>query len=119
MEEGTSLLVELLLQSELFCNRVEAVSRDKLSGLQMDDLRLKISQCRGFLAHLQQLYETDTLAISNPETCAGFRSLVMSLLWVNFLGRELIDRKMFRKLVQIESTFTYALVTRPKQKDAD
>ena len=115
MEEGTALLVELLLQADLFCNRVEALARSQLSRSDLDALRLKISQCRGILTHLQQLYENDTLAIRDPETCADFRNLVISLLWVNFLGRDLIDRKMFRKLVQIESSFTYALITRPKQ----
>jgi hypothetical protein len=115
-EEGTLLLLELLLQADLFCNRVEALGRKQLSRPDMDALSLKISQCRGILAHLQQLYDDDKLAVTDPETCADFRNLVMSLLWVNFLAREVIDRRMFRKLVQIESTFTYVLVTRPKQK---
>jgi hypothetical protein len=106
----------LLLQADLFCNRVEALGRKQLSRPDMDALSLKISQCRGILAHLQQLYDDDKLAVTDPETCADFRNLVMSLLWVNFLAREVIDRRMFRKLVQIESTFTYVLVTRPKQK---
>jgi hypothetical protein len=115
-DEGSLLLVELLLQTDLFCNRVEALGRKQLSRPDMDALSLKISQCRGILAHLQQLYDDDKLAVTDPETCADFRNLVMSLLWVNFLAREVIDRRMFRKLVQIESTFTYVLVTRPKQK---
>lgn len=114
MKEGTLLLVELLLQADLFCNQVEALGRKALSRSDMEALALKISQCRGILSHLQQLYDDDKLAVTDPETCANFRNLVMSLLWVNFLGRELIDRKLFRKLVQIESTLTYALITRPK-----
>ncbi len=115
MEEGRSLLVELLLQADLFSNQVEALGRKQLSPPDMDVLSEKIGQCRGILGHLQELYESDKLAVTDPETCADFRNLVMSLLWVNFLAREVIDRKTFRKLVQIESTFTYALITRPRQ----
>ena len=116
MTNETQLLPELMLQSDLFCTHVEALSRNRLSPSDTDALRLKINQCRGILLHLQELYEEDKLEVADPETCADFRNLMMSLLWVSFLTRELIDRRMFRKLVQIESTFTYALITRPRQK---
>ena len=116
MDEGTALLIDLLLQADLFCNQVEALGKKKLSPSHAHALSLKISQCRGILAHLQELYESDTLAVKDPGTCVDFRTLVMSLLWVSFLARELIDHRLFRRLVQIESTFTYTLITRPKQK---
>jgi len=92
-----------MLQAEVFCAQVEAVSKKDLSLSDMHALNLKINQCRGELVHLQELYETDNLTINDPAVCADFRRLVMSLLWVNFLGRSSIDFKLFRKLVQIES----------------
>jgi hypothetical protein len=73
---------------------------------------LKISQCRGALTQLQAKFENDKLTIDDALVCADFRTLVMSLLWVNFAGRLLIDFKLFRKLVQIESGFTYLLIGR-------
>jgi hypothetical protein len=76
----------------------------------MQALRLKLAQVRGAVAHLQEQYENDVLAIENPVTCADFRTLIMSLMWAGFLARDILDRKAFRKLVLIESSFTYALI---------
>jgi len=116
MDEETSLLVELMLQAEMFCASVEALGKKSLCFDDMYPLSLKISQCRGVLAYLQDKYDNDQLAVYDPAICQDFRVLVMSLLWVNFLGRELIDFRLFRKLVQIESGLTYVLITRRSGK---
>lgn len=116
MDEETSLLIELMLQAELFCATVEALGKKKLSLADMHALSLKISQCRSVLANLQDKYDNDELTVGDPAICADFRNLVMSLLWVNFLAQGLIDFRLFRKLVQIESSFTYLLITRRSGK---
>ncbi len=82
----------------------------------INPLRLKISQCQGILAQLQETYESDRLEVTDPAVCAAFRHLVMALLWVNFLGRDVVDYRMYRKLVCIESSLTYALITGPNAK---
>ena len=115
MDAEDSLLVELMLQAEVFCSQVEAAAAKRnLPGSEMEGLRLKISQCRGALAELQDKYEADQLTIANPAACADFRNLVISLLWVNYLAGSAVDRRLYRKLVQIESTFTYLLITRKR-----
>lgn len=115
MDDGTALLIEVLLQADLFCNQVEALAKKNVPFPDLSALRLKISQCRGILAHLQGLYEKDKFAVKDPGTCADCRNLVISLLWVSFLARDLLDHRMFRRLVQIESSFTYAIITRPRR----
>lgn len=112
MSEDTTLLAEMMLQAEVFCSQIEARAQDSPQTAEQDELRLKISQCRGALAELQSRHDVDKLMISNPWVRADFRSLVMSLLWVAFRAGPLIDSKLFRKLVQIESGFTYLLITR-------
>ncbi len=112
MIEEDALLVELILQADLFCNHVESLAKNALDPPTSDALRLKISQCRGATTHLQELYENDELGIDDSGTCADFRNVIISLLWISFLARDLISHRMYRKLVQIESSFTYALITR-------
>ena len=117
MDEETALLVELMLQADLFCNEVETAGKKALLLADMHALSLKISQCRGVLSHLQKLYENDELTVHDPGVCADFRTLIMSLMWVNFLAKGLVDFKLFRKFVQIESGFTYALITRRSEME--
>jgi hypothetical protein len=114
MDEETSLLVELMLHAEIFCNEVEAAAKKTLSVEEMCELSLKLSQCRGALGELQTKYESEILRIADPAVCADFRNLITSLLWANFLGRQVITLRLYRKLVQIESGFTYLLITRRK-----
>lgn len=110
VNEDTQLLAELMLQSEVFCSRVEAAAARQVEKADRDELRLKISQCRGAVSVLQRLYEADQLTIRNPSVRGTFRQLVMSLLWVTFRAGSLVDKKLFGKLVQIESGFTYLLI---------
>ena len=116
MNADDLLLVELMLQADLFCNQTEAAAKKKLPAAEMKELRLKISQCRGALAELQEKYENDQLSIANTAVCADFRNLLISLQWAGFLARGSLDRRLFRKLVQIESGFTYLLITRRRGK---
>lgn len=110
MTEETALLAELMLQAEVFCAEIESRLQDTSQTVLKDDLRLKISQCRGALLPLQSCYDDDKLMISNPAVRADFRTLVMSLLWTVFRAGPLVDFKLFRKLVQIESGFTFLLI---------
>ncbi len=110
-DDETSLLLELMLQADVLCNQAEALGKKKLPLAEMHALSLKISQCRGVLGELQNKYEKDALAIRDPAVRADFRNLVISLSWVVFIVRQLIDARFFRKFVQIESGFTYLLIT--------
>jgi hypothetical protein len=112
MTENDKLLLELMLHSELICTRLEAAGKKALALADMHLLSLKISQCRNAIAQLQSRYETDDLTIEDDQTCADFRTAVISLMWSSFIARHLLDRKLFRKLVQVESGFTYLLISR-------
>lgn len=114
MNGETALLAELMLQAEVFCAEIESRANDRGRAPVQDDLRLKLSLCRGALSQLQSCYDDDSLTIANPSVKADFRMLVMSLLWVSFRAGLLVDFKLFRKLVQIESGFTYLLINRDR-----
>ncbi len=106
-------LAELMFHAEQFCLRVEAAVAD--CAPQPDDdeeLRSKIGQCRTIIAHLQELYDQDKLTIKNPSIRADFRFLVISVLWVAFRARHAMDFRLFRRVVLIESGFTYLLAQR-------
>lgn len=117
MIEETSALTEIMLQAELFCSKLEALAKKCLPLSEMHALSLKISQCRGVLSHLQELYEEEELTLENPAIRAEFHQLLMYLLWVNFLGRNCIDLDLFRKLIQMESSFTHLLIIRSEEKN--
>ena len=110
MEEDAALLAEMMLQAEVFCAQVEGRLKTTEATFNGEELRLKISQCRGALLRLQEFYDDEKLTITNSSVRADFRHLVMALLWVGFRGGLLVDFKLFRKLVQIESGFTYLLL---------
>ncbi len=116
MSEETQLLAELMLQAAIFCSRLESLSIDKLPRGERSELRLKIAQCRGALENLQGLFDEDELTIANPRVRSTFRQLVISLLWATFQAGPSIDRKLFRKVVQIESGFTYLLLAAGAEK---
>ena len=110
-DEDTLTLAELMLHAEQFCAELEVLGRNMNDREDAAELRLKISQCRGFLATLQTSYDDEELKISNPSVRGYFRQLILALLWVAFRGRHQIDRKLFRRVVSIEAGFTYLLVS--------
>lgn len=110
MTEEVDVLVEIMLQAEVFCASVES-NTTKLPRIENEELRLKISQCRGTLKELQAAFDENELHFASRRIRGMFRHLVMSLLWLSFIGGRLIDRRLYRKVVQIESSFTYLLVT--------
>ena len=112
--EDALTLAELLFHAERFCLRVESAMADSAgtSAEEIEELRLKISQCRGLLSLLQQFYEDDKLTIQNPAARGNFRVLVLTLMWVAFRARHALDYRTFRMLVLIESSFTYLLIMR-------
>jgi hypothetical protein len=112
MKEDTETLAELMLHADQFCSKVEAATKDVAPNPEEEELRLKIGQCRNQLAYLQELHNDGKLNIENPSVRADFRQLVLALLWVAYYARGAIDFRIFRRLVMIESTFTYLLVSR-------
>jgi hypothetical protein len=112
MEEPLTL-AELVFHAERFCLRIESAVADSAPAPDNDEeLRLKIAQCRGLLSLLQKAFEEDELKIENASVLENFRCLVLTLMWVAFRARRVLDHRIFRMLVLIESGFTYLLVTR-------
>lgn len=112
MTEDIETLAELLLAADQFCSQVEVAARGNPTNAEKNELRAKIGQCRTQLAHLQNVFDEHNLYIESASARADVRHLVMLLMWVAFHARSVIDYKLFRRLVVIESTFTYLLVTR-------
>ncbi len=111
-DEDSLTLVELMLHADQFCSEVEAAAKSITNREDQAELRLKITQCRGFLAELQTVFEEGQLNIGNQSVRGHFRHLIMALMWVAFRFRHEITLKLFRRLVRIESGFTYLLVVR-------
>jgi hypothetical protein len=112
MTEDTETLAELMLHAEQFCSKVEDAIKDVAPNPEEEELRTKIGQCRNQLAYLQELFNDGKLNIENAAVRADFRLLVMALMWVAFHARSAIDFRIFRRLVMVESGFTYLLVNR-------
>ena len=112
MREDTATLAEMMLGAEQFCSKIEAAAQDLAPTPEQERLRLKINECRTLLAQLQIMFDEDKLTIENASARADFRHLLMALLWVAFGARRVIDYKVFRQLVMIESSFTYLLISR-------
>ena len=108
--DETQFLVEMMLQAELFCSALECDAQLRPKTSDTDGLRLKISQCRGFLGTLQKIYEEDQLTLVNGSVRGYFRQLVMALMWTAHLAGSAVRFEEFRRLVQIESGFTYLLM---------
>jgi len=104
-------LAALMLRSELFCSAVEKATGGGLWHASDDELRLKISQCRGLLGQLQSIYDDNHLAISDDRVRAHTRHLLMTLMWVAFYSREKLDLRLYRQLVMLESSFTFLLMS--------
>ena len=63
-------------------------------------------------ASLQELFNEGKLNLENSTVRADFRQMIIALLWVAFYARTAIDYRTFRRLVLIEASFTYLLVSR-------
>jgi hypothetical protein len=109
MKEDTETLAELMLHADQFCSKIEAAMNDVAPNPEQAELRIKIGQCRAQLAYLQNVFDENKLKIENPAVRADFRHLVMALMWIAFYARAAIDFKTYRRLVMIESSFTYLL----------
>jgi hypothetical protein len=112
VSEDTETLAELMLHAEQFCSKVEDATKDVAPISEEKELRAKIGQCRTQLAYLQEIFNDGKLSVENPAVRADFRQLIIALLWVAFYARRVIDFRIFRMLVRIESGFTYLLVSR-------
>jgi hypothetical protein len=110
--EDAATLMDIALSAEQFCSRVEAGAQDMAPTRDYEELRLKIAQCRTLLRRVQDISARQQLRIEDPSIRADFRYLIMTLLWMAFYGRAIIDFRLFRKLVLIEANFTYLLVSR-------
>jgi hypothetical protein len=109
MNEDAETLAELMLHAEQFCSKIEAAMKDVAPNPEQEELKTKIGQCRAQLAYLQDVFNDGKLNIENPPVRADFRHLVMALMWIAFYARTAIDFKTYRRLVMIESSFTYLL----------
>jgi hypothetical protein len=109
VSEETSTLVELLLSADQFFLEVERRLEDSSSIPEQEVLLLKMTQCRSLLNHLQSEYEMDRLTMENACVRADLRHAIMLLLWAAYYARTLLDFRLFRRLVVIESTFTFLL----------
>jgi hypothetical protein len=112
MKEDTETLAEMMLHAEQFCSKVEEATMDVAPIAERSDLRTKIGQIRNQLASLQELFNEGKLNLENPTVRADFRQLIIALLWIAFYARSAIDYRTFRRLVLIEASFTYLLMTR-------
>lgn len=112
MKDDTDTLAEMMLHAEQFCSKVEEAMKDVGPIVEQGELRLKIGQIRNQLASLQELFNEGRLNLENPTVRADFRQMVIALLWVAFYARTAIDHRTFRRVVLIEASFTYLLVTR-------
>ena len=110
MDEDTETLAELMLHADQFCSRVEAARQDLVANSEEKEFRTKIGQCRCQLAYLQNFFDNDRLDLNDPLVRAGFRALVMTLMWVAFYARSYIDFRLYRMLVRVEAGFSYLLI---------
>jgi hypothetical protein len=110
--DDTSTLSELMLCADQFCSKIESVAQDLAPSREQEELRLKVAQCRMVLGQLQRFYDENKLTVENASVRADVRHLVTALLWIAFHARNQIDFRLFRKLVMIESSFTYLLISR-------
>ena len=109
MIEETETLGELLLAADEFCSKIEIAAKSIGVNAEKKELRTKLGQCRTLLARLQNVFDENNLSIEKPSVRADFRHLLMLLMWLSYYSRTVIDYKLFRRLVVIESTFTYLL----------
>jgi hypothetical protein len=109
VSEETETLAELLLSADLFCSKIEIAAKSIGASGEKTELRTKLGQCRTQLAHLQNVLDEENLYLEEPSVRADFRHLLMLLMWLSYYARTVIDYKLFRRLVVIESTFTYLL----------
>ena len=110
--EESLTLADLMLHAEQFCAQCDVLGSRVRDRDERAELRLKLSQCRGFLSLLQNSYDEGELRLSNPAVRANFRQLIIALLWVSFRVRQQLDFKLFRRVVIIEAGFTLLLAAR-------
>lgn len=98
-----------MLAADRFCRHAKATTDKNSRETEWEELKLKISQCRGILMELQEAYNNEKLTVENTLVRMQFRNLITGLLWIGFHMRHVIDRKIFRRLIVMESAFTYVL----------
>lgn len=114
MDDDAKLLTEMMLQAEVFCAQL-AVKRQTMADFEASSqTALRINQCHAALSELQSIYEADELGARHPPTLAAFRRLVMSLMWAAFYAGSSVNHRLYRKLMQIESGFTFLLIKHVK-----
>jgi hypothetical protein len=112
MTEDTEILSEMMLAAERFCNQIETRNKDVAPNPEEKELHAKLGLCRTQLAYLQNIFDNDRLNFEDPLVREGFRHLIIALMWVAFYSRSFIDFKLFRKVVLMEASFTYLLLSR-------
>lgn len=119
MIEDTETLAAVMVQIDRFCIQVQNLIDDNPPDSDREALHLKLAQSKAMLADLQRFYNEDSLDIKTAAVRSEFRFLVMSLLWVAFRARKMIDYKTFRMLVSIEAGFSLVMDGFSQQKFRD
>ena len=114
MIEQLFTLPEMILYADQFLSRAEIASKDQLKGLETEELRLKVTQCRNILALLQEAFNESRLNMAEDIVQEQFRSLILILHWVAFYARNVLDYKTYRRLVLVQAGFTRLLIIRAR-----
>src|SRR5437879_6525894 len=110
MRENTETLSEIILAADRFCSEVEARNKDVAPNPEENELKAKLGLCRTQLAYLQNIFNENRLKLDDPLVCEGFRHLITALLWVAFYSRVVVNFRLFRKIVLMESIFSNLLI---------
>lgn len=101
---------ELLFYAEQFCSAMQAASQDVVFQSDREELLLRVGQSRGLIEQLQIAFNEDKLDMSTARIREQFRCLVLTLHWVGYYGRTVIDRSAFKRLMLAEALFTRLLI---------
>jgi hypothetical protein len=79
-----------------------------------EELFLKIGQGRALVSELQAAFDQDRLSMENVLICEEFRCLILTLHWVAFYGRTVIERSAFKKMMLLEAGLSRLLIDQGK-----
>lgn len=111
MSDGETL-AELLFHAERFCSEIQRFSLDIADPSDQREFHVKLGQCKNLQTRLQNAFNEDKLNLSDAEVRGEFRQMVIAALWITFYTRRLIDRRLYRMVVNVEAGFTFLLTQR-------
>lgn len=105
---------ELMLYADQFCSRMQFGGKRVVLQADREELFLKIGQGRALISQLQAAFDQDNLGMESVLICEQFRCLVLTLHWVAFYGRTVIERSAFKKLILLEAGLSRLLIDQGK-----